>query len=75
MDHIDIALDSILRASGSALRNYTMHKTINAMRDAMKAALQERQDVIDALLTRVNTLEDENGDLLKDLDATTSRGT
>ncbi len=33
---IDAALDSVLRASGSALRHYTLPGTLQAMRDAMR---------------------------------------
>ena len=33
---IDAAIDSILKASGSALKNYSMQSTINNMREAMK---------------------------------------
>jgi len=32
---IDAALDSVLKASGSALRHYTMPKTLADMREAM----------------------------------------
>ena len=75
MDHIDIALDNILRASGSALKNYSMHSMKSGMRKAMEDALHERQTVIDALVQKVQHLEDENGELLMDLEAATSRGT
>lgn len=33
---IDFALDSILRASGSGLRHYTMPSTLDRMRAAMR---------------------------------------
>jgi hypothetical protein len=33
---VDAALDSVLRASGSALKNYTMQKTLDDMREAMR---------------------------------------
>jgi hypothetical protein len=36
---IDVALDSVLKASGSALRHYTMPKTLADMREAMRKAL------------------------------------
>jgi len=36
---IDTALESILRASGSSLKNYTMQKTIDEMRESMRAAM------------------------------------
>lgn len=34
-ERIDDALDRVLRASGSALKNYTMPSTLEAMRKAM----------------------------------------
>jgi hypothetical protein len=36
---IDEALDRVLRASGSRLGNYTMHSTLKAMRDEMRAVM------------------------------------
>lgn len=36
---IDKHLDAVLRASGSALRHYSMHKTLEDMRAAMRAAM------------------------------------
>lgn len=36
---IDEALDSVLRASGSKLSNYTMPKTLQEMRDAMREVM------------------------------------
>ena len=36
---IDAALDSVLKASGSALRHYTMPKTLADMREAMRKAM------------------------------------
>jgi len=36
---IDQHLDNVLRASGSALRNYSMHSTKTAMRTAMADAM------------------------------------
>ena len=36
---IDEALDSVLKASGSALRYYTMAKTLTDMREAMRKAM------------------------------------
>ena len=75
MDHIDIAVNNVLLASGSALRNYSLSNVRNGMRKAMIDALSERQEVIDALERKIAHLEDENGTLLKDLDAATSRGT
>ena len=38
---IDVALDSILRASGSALKHYTTASTLDAMRKAMRKAMSE----------------------------------
>jgi len=38
---IDEALDRVLRASGSRLGNYTMHSTLKAMRDEMRAVMSE----------------------------------
>ena len=40
-ERIDKALDSILEASGSALKNYTMPKTLKAMREAMRKVMVE----------------------------------
>lgn len=39
-DEVDAHLDAVLRASGSALGNYVMSKTIEAMRAAMRNAMQ-----------------------------------
>ena len=36
---IDAALDSVLKASGSALRYYTMPKTLADMREAMRKVM------------------------------------
>ena len=38
-DLVDHHLDAVLRASGSALRHYSMAKTIQEMREAMRAAM------------------------------------
>lgn len=38
---IDAALDSVLRASGSALRHYTLPGTLEAMRDAMRKVMSD----------------------------------
>lgn len=38
---IDAALDSVLRASGSALKNYTMPGTLEAMREAMRKVMSD----------------------------------
>jgi len=42
-DEIDTHLDAVLRASGSALKHYSMHSTRQAMRAAMRAAVAARQ--------------------------------
>ncbi|MCK2097245.1 hypothetical protein [Thauera aromatica] len=38
---IDAALDAVLRAAGSALRHYTMPKTLADMRAAMREVMSE----------------------------------
>ena len=38
---IDAALDSVLKASGSALRLYTMPKTLTDMREAMRKVMSD----------------------------------
>ena len=38
---IDAALDSVLKASGSALRHYTMAKTLTDMREAMRKVMSD----------------------------------
>ena len=38
---IDEALDSVLRASGSSLKNYTMQKSLDDMRKAMKKIMSD----------------------------------
>lgn len=38
---LDRHIDAVLRASGSALRYYSLHKTISDMRAAMQAAMRE----------------------------------
>lgn len=38
---IDAALDSVLRASGSALKHYTLHGTLEAMREAMRRIMSD----------------------------------
>jgi hypothetical protein len=40
-DRIDFYLDKVLRASGSALRNYSVRPTLDAMREAMREAMTE----------------------------------
>lgn len=51
---IDAALDSVLKASGSALKHYTLPATLDAMREAMRkittsAYIQGSHDCIEAL--------------------------
>lgn len=38
-DEIDLYLDAVLQAAGSALRHYTMQKSLDDMRAAMRAAM------------------------------------
>jgi len=38
---IDAALDAVLRASGSALKHYTMAGTLEQMRDAMRKIMSD----------------------------------
>ena len=38
---IDAALDTILKASGSSLKHYTMQKTLDDMREAMRKIMSE----------------------------------
>ena len=38
---IDAALDSVLKASGSALRHYTMPKSLADMREAMRKVISD----------------------------------
>ena len=38
---IDAALDAVLKASGSALKHYTMPATLNNMRDAMRKIMSD----------------------------------
>jgi hypothetical protein len=40
-ERIDSALDSVLRASGSALKNYTMPYSLERMREAMRRVMSE----------------------------------
>jgi len=40
-ERIDAALDSVLKASGSALRHYTMPKTLADMREAMRKVMSD----------------------------------
>lgn len=37
LPELDVHLDAVLRASGSSLRNYSMHKPLEEMRAAMRA--------------------------------------
>lgn len=38
---IDAALDSVLRASGSSLKHYTLPGTLEAMREAMRKVMSD----------------------------------
>ena len=38
---IDANLDAVLRAAGSALKNYTMPSTLAAMREAMRKVMSD----------------------------------
>ena len=54
---IDVALDSVLKASGSALRHYTMPKTLADMREAMRKVMFDEyirglNDNVDAVVRR-----------------------
>lgn len=40
-ERIDAALDSVLKASGSALKYYTMQLTLDRMREAMRKIMKE----------------------------------
>jgi hypothetical protein len=40
-DRIDQALDNVLKATGSALKYYTVYKTLEEMRSAMREAMSE----------------------------------
>ena len=40
-DNIDAALDSVLRASGSALKHYTMPAMLDKMRKAMRKVMSD----------------------------------
>lgn len=40
-ENVDAAIDSFLRASGSALKNYSMPETISRMRDAMRKIMSD----------------------------------
>lgn len=40
-ERIDAALDSVLKASGSALKNYTMQLTLDRMREAMREVMSD----------------------------------
>lgn len=48
-DEIDAHLDAVLRASGSALKYYSMHSTREAMRSAMRAAVAVSQSSAESL--------------------------
>jgi hypothetical protein len=53
-------LDNILKASGSGLKNYSMQKTLNDMRNALKAAIAAERE---ACAKIVQTHLDANDDL------------
>lgn len=40
-ERIDAAIDSILKASGSALKHYTMQSTLDEMRKAMRKIMSD----------------------------------
>lgn len=40
-DKIDAALDSVLKASGSALKYHTMQKSLDEMREAMRKVMSD----------------------------------
>lgn len=44
MTNLDRHLDSILKASGSGLKNYSMQKTIDDMRKSLSAAIAEERE-------------------------------
>lgn len=44
MTELDQHLDNILKASGSGLKNYSMQKTLNDMRNALKAAIAAERE-------------------------------
>ena len=44
MTELDQHLDNILKASGSGLKNYSMQKSIDEMRNALKAALAAERE-------------------------------
>ena len=44
MTELDQHLDNILKASGSGLKNYSIQKTLDDMRNALKAALAAERE-------------------------------
>lgn len=40
-NNVDAALDAVLKASGSALRHYSMPRTLAAMREAMRKVMSD----------------------------------
>lgn len=40
----DDRIDAVLKAAGSSLKNYTLPGTLNAMREAMRAATREEEE-------------------------------
>ena len=56
-DKIDEALDAVLKASGSALKHYSMPVTIKQMREVMRKIMSESyiqgsNDCFEALMNR-----------------------
>lgn len=62
---IDRHLDAVLKASGSALRNYSMHKTKENMRAAMREAIMQGQQLSP---THDERREDETAWLIEEWD-------
>ena len=44
MTELDQHLDNILKASGSGLKNYSMQKSLDDMRNALKAAIAAERE-------------------------------
>ena len=67
---IDAALDSVLKASGSALRHYTMPKSLADMREAMRKVISDAyikgsNDTIEAIKSDVHGLLEFRDELLR----------
>lgn len=58
-DTVDKHLDAVLKASGSALRHYSMQKTIDDMRAAMREAMgcNAHDDLVSALADCIEALD------------------